>query len=94
MYASIKRLAIICTIASVINIGVLILFLMWLPSFKLGFSVEFVIAMLLITFSLICLLTTIGIHNLCAVLEMEYEISSGAIHELRKRVGILEEKCK
>ena len=92
MYASIKRLAIVCTISSIINIGVLILFLMWLPSFKLGFSMEFVITVLLITFSLICFLTIIGMHNLCNVLEMEYESTSGALRELRKKITELENK--
>ena len=92
MYASVKRLALTCGIFCAVNIVGTILCFLAMPNFDLGFSVEFAIGCVMITLCLIALFLTIATHNLCLLLELEYEDTAGKLRNLNKKISELEEK--
>ena len=92
MYASVKKLYIVCGILTAVNIFTTILCLLAIPGFNLSFAFEFTVGTLLVTASLISLFLTIALRNLYDLLELDYENTASKLRELDKRVRQIEEK--
>lgn len=92
MYASVKKLSLVCGILTAVNIAMTILFIFAIPGFNLSFAFEFTVGTLLVSVTLISLFLTIALHNLCDILELDYESTAGKLSELEKKVRQMEEK--
>lgn len=92
MYASVKKLSLACGILTAVNIFATILFLFAIPGFNLSFAFEFTVGTLLAAASLISLLLTISLHNLCDLLELDFENKAGKIREIEIKIRQIEER--
>ena len=94
MYGTAKRLAIISGIFCAINALATVMGLIGLASKNLEITVEFTIAIFLISTTGVSLLVTIAAIDLCSALELTYDSSNEKIRKLEKRIQLLEENLK
>jgi len=87
MFSTTKMISIFSIVLAVINILGVLMFLLLLLTYELGFAVEFCITLYLITSTVGSLLVTISLRVLCHDLLLNHESTS---HKLRQ----LENKCK
>ena len=94
MYASTKRMAMTCIILTILNLLSAAMTATYLSYFELNFAEVIAITLMLTTTALMGLFLTIGLYKLCQQLDLEYESTAGSIHDLEKRVKIIEDQCK
>lgn len=94
MRSTARLLTIFCVILTAISIFAAVMVSLAIQTMALSFGQMFAIIIFTFGTSIVSLLLTISLRSLCRDLDLEYETTATRIHDLKKRITELEEKCK
>ena len=94
MYSTARRLSTISAIFCAINAMATILFFLYLANCELGFTFIFTAVMYLVSSTIISLLLTISLRDICQDCQTEYEYQTKRLRELNNKIKELENRIK
>lgn len=94
MYSTARRLSTISAIFSALNITATVLYLLHLVNAGLGFVMNIIVVLFLVSNAAVGLLLTIALRDLCLDIQADYEDKVKRFKDINNKVKELEHKVK